>query len=76
MTSALKTWSILQGGIESLDGSWPEPRLKRIESLISTQPPESVRRAAWEAREIVQAQSKAPNITSLFEKKLGEQRGA
>lgn len=68
-------WTILRGGVDSLDVNdhgrpWPYPARSTIESLIGEYDADLCLKAAWEAREIVQSQDRAPNITALFEKKL------
>lgn len=68
-------WSVLQGGIDSLGYNdfgrpWPAPRGDAIARALMQHEPDLVRIAAREAREIVQSQDRAPNITGLFEKKL------
>jgi len=69
---ALKAWSVMMGGIEGLSKRWPEPRLADIQSLTADESLDDTMKAAWEAREIVLAQDRAPNITGLFAKKLRE----
>jgi hypothetical protein len=68
-------WSVLQGGIDSLGlndfgNPWPAPRGDAIASALTQYEPDLCLAAAREAREIVQSQDRAPNITGLFEKKL------
>lgn len=73
----LEVWSVLKGGVDSLDLNdferpWPDPKRGVIRSLVAGKDRELCLRAARETREIVQAHDRAPNITSLFEKKLRE----
>jgi hypothetical protein len=70
-------WQILDGALAGLSDNdygrqWPRPDGARIGRLIDEFDGDLCRAAAKEAREIVQAQDKAPNITSLFAKKLTE----
>lgn len=70
-------FSILQGGIDSLDLNdfgrpWPSPNRSDIRHLVATCDRDLCLKAAWEAREIVQSQDRAPNVTALFAKKLRE----
>jgi hypothetical protein len=51
---------------------WPNPVRREIARLLSEHEPDLCVRAARAAREIVQVQDRAPNITALFEKKLEE----
>lgn len=75
---------VLQGGIDSLMLNdrglpWPGPNRATIARLLATYPADLCLKAAREAREIVQAQDRAPNISALFEKKcrdLAEVRNA
>jgi len=71
----LEVFSILKGGIDSLPQNdfgrpWPDPRRGILRSLVAGKPQELCLKAAWEAREIVQSQDRAPNITNLFSHKL------
>lgn len=55
---------------ESRNGHpWPRPRKHAIARLVERYDEETCRQAAREAREIVQAQDFAPNVTGLFEKR-------
>jgi hypothetical protein len=70
-----EVWSILRGGVDSLDLNdrgrpWPYPSRSWIARLTDEYDHDLCLKAAWEAREIVQSQDRAPNITALFEKKL------
>lgn len=70
-----EVWSILRGGIDSLDlndfgNPWPSPRGDAIARALAQHDADLCLAAAREAREIVQSQGRAPNITGLFEKKL------
>jgi hypothetical protein len=74
-------WQILVGGLHSLSDNdygrpWPSPRRDVLAELLAKHDPDLCVKAAWEAREIVQAQDRAPNITALFGKKLAELAGA
>jgi hypothetical protein len=73
----LEVWKILKGGLDSLDLNdygrpWPNPRRDVIARLLGENDRDLCIRAAWEAREIVQGQDRAPNITRLFAMKLEE----
>ena len=66
---------ILKGGIDSLGVNdfgrpWPAPRGDVIAAALAQHDHDLCIRAARQAREIVQSQDRAPNITALFEKKL------
>ena len=68
-------WQLLVGGVNSLDVNdfgrpWPYPRRSTIARLTDEFDADLCLVAAKEAREIVQSQDRAPNITALFEKKL------
>lgn len=70
-----RIYSILDGGLASLDANpygrpWPLPNRTAIARTLNEHPEDLCLKAAREAREIVQAQDRAPNITALFEKKL------
>lgn len=70
-----RVYSILDGGVASIDHlnsgrPWPLPNRAALQRLCATQPEDLCLKAAREAREIVQAQDRAPNITGLYEKKL------
>jgi len=70
-----EVFQILRGGVDSLDVNdhgrpWPYPNRAAIARLLSEYDHDLCLKAAREAREIVQAQDRAPNITGLFEKKL------
>jgi len=70
-----EVWTILRGGVDSLDVNdhgrpWPYPSRSSIARLTDEYDRDLCLKAAWEAREIVQSQDRAPNITALFEKKL------
>lgn len=72
-----EVWQILKGGLDSLalndyGRPWPNPRRDVIAELVATHDHDLCVRAAREAREIVQSQDRAPNITALFAKKLEE----
>lgn len=70
-----EVWSILKGGVDSLQENdfgrpWPSPRGDAISRALAQHDPDLCIQAARQAREIVQSQDRAPNITALFEKKL------
>lgn len=72
-----QVWSVLKGAVDDLDDNdfgrpWPSPRGDVIARAVADHPADLCLRAARAAREITQAQDRAPNITALFEKKLGE----
>jgi hypothetical protein len=73
-----EVWHHLTAGLAMLSANdhgrdWPNPRRDRIAAALAAYPADLCIRAAREAREIVQVQDRAPNITALFEKKLREQ---
>lgn len=68
-------WQTLLGGLHSLSENdygrpWPYPDRQRLATLTAEFDADLCLKAAREAREIVQSQDRAPNITALFEKKL------
>lgn len=72
-----EVWQLLVGGVNSLDVNdhgrpWPYPQRSTIARLTEEFDADLCLAAAKEAREIVQSQDRAPNITALFEKKLRE----
>lgn len=72
-----EVWGILKRGLDSLSDNdygrpWPLPSRSRISTLAAAFDYDLCIQAAWEAREIVQSQDRAPNITSLYQKKLEE----
>jgi hypothetical protein len=72
---AEEVWQILRGGVDSLDLNdhgrpWPYPNRAAVTRLTAEFDHDLCIKAAREAREIVQSQDRAPNITALFEKKL------
>jgi hypothetical protein len=74
---AARVHSILCGGVDSLMLNdrglpWPQPRRSALVALCSRYPEDLCLKAAREAREIVQSQDRAPNITGLYAKKLEE----
>lgn len=76
-----QVYSVLQGGIDSLGDNdqgrpWPSPRPFILTQLVEGAAPALALKAAWETREIVQAQDRAPNITSLYKMKLREAQTA
>lgn len=71
----LEVFSVLKGGVDSLSENdygrpWPDPKRGELRRLTAGQDRDLCLTAAWEAREIVQAQDRAPNITALFGRKL------
>lgn len=72
-----EVWQILVGGLDSLSENdhgrpWPYPDRSTLRRLLAEHHADLCIRAAREAREIVQSQDRAPNITGLFEKKLAD----
>jgi hypothetical protein len=70
-----EVWHHLTAGLRMLSANdhgrdWPNPRRDRLAELIAEFDDDLCIRAARKAREIVQVQDRAPNITGLFEKKL------
>jgi hypothetical protein len=51
---------------------WPRPRIEAVRKLVEQYDAETCQRAAKEAREIVQSQDRAPNVTALFAKKCAD----
>lgn len=75
--TAREVWQLLLGGLHSLSANdhgrpWPYPCRDVIAQLVAEHDSDLCVRAAREAREIVMSQDRAPNITQLFAKKLGE----
>lgn len=52
--------------------SWPRPRKNAIQQLVESYDEDICRQAAKEAREIVQSEDFAPNVTNLFAKKCAD----
>lgn len=72
-----EVWQILRHAVDGLPLNdfgrpWPYPHRLTIAGLTARYDEDHCLRAAREAREIVQSQDRAPNITALFEKKLRE----
>lgn len=70
-------FQLLDSGVASCSETrngrcWPRPRIESIRSLVEQYPEDLCLAAAKEAREIVQSQDRAPNVTSLFAKKLDD----
>jgi hypothetical protein len=70
-----EVWHHLTEGLRWLSlndfgNDWPLPRRDRLRELLTEFDHDLCLKAARETREIVKAQDRAPNITSLFEKKL------
>jgi hypothetical protein len=51
---------------------WPRPRIEAIRGLVEQYGTDVALAAAKEAREIVQSQDRAPNVTNLFAKKCAD----
>jgi len=69
---AQEVWAILDRGVASLSEGpggkpWPRPNLEALRRLLDGVDRERALAIAWETREIVQAQDRAPNVTGLFE---------
>lgn len=72
-----QVWHHLTAGLRALSDNdhgrpWPNPDRAALRRLIAEHDADLCIRAAREAREIVQSQDRAPNITALFAKKLAE----
>ena len=72
-----EVWLTLRSGVNSLDLNdrgrpWPGPNRSTIARLTAEYPADLCLKAAREAKEIVQSQDRAPNVTALFEKRLRE----
>lgn len=72
-----EVYGVLDRGVASLGTTrnghpWPRPRKYDIEQLVERYDEETCRQAAAEAREIVQSEDFAPNVTSLFAKKCAD----
>jgi hypothetical protein len=70
-----EVWDLLAGGVWACSDNdygrpWPLPNREGVARLLASYDADLCLAAAKEAREIVQAQDRAPNITGLFEKKL------
>ena len=70
-------FQLLDSGVASCSDTrngrpWPRPRIEGIRSLVEQYPEDLCRRAAVEAREIVQSQDRAPKVTALFAKKCAD----
>lgn len=68
---------LLDSGVASVSDMrngrpWPRPRIEGVRKLIEQFDEEICRQAAKEAREIVQSQDRAPNVTNLFAKKCAD----
>jgi len=72
---AEEVYGILDRGVASLSESpsgrpWPRPSLEVLRRLLGEGADrERALAVAWEVREIVQAQDRAPNVTGLFEQR-------
>jgi hypothetical protein len=70
-------FQLLDSGVASCSDTrngrpWPRPRLRGIEKLVEQYGTDVAVAAAKEAREIVQSQDFAPNVTALFAKKCAD----
>lgn len=70
-----QVWHQLTAGLRMLSENdhgrpWPNPDRATLRRLLAEHDPDLCIQAAKDAREIVQSQDRAPNITGLFEKKL------
>lgn len=75
--AAREVWEILKRGLDSLDLNdhgrpWPDPKRSVLAELTAEHDRDLCIKAAWEARQIVQSQDRAPNVTGLFAKKLAD----
>jgi hypothetical protein len=76
----LEIFQILRSGVDSLDLNdhgrpWPIPNRATIARLLAQHDTDLCLKAAREAKEIVQSQDRAPNISALFEKKVNDLAG-
>jgi hypothetical protein len=67
-------FQLLDSGVASVSDTrsgrpWPRPRIDVIRKLVEQYGTDVALTAAKEAREIVQSQDRAPNVTGLFAKK-------
>lgn len=74
---ARELFQLLDSGVASCSDTrnglpWPRPRIDRIRSLVEQYGTDVALAAAKEAREIVQSQDRAPNVTNLFAKKCAD----
>lgn len=74
---ARELFQLLDSGVASCSDTrnglpWPRPRVDRIRSLVEQYGTDVALTAAKEAREIVQSQDRAPNVTGLFAKKCAD----
>jgi hypothetical protein len=72
-----EVWQILVSGVYSVSENdhgrpWPLPNRAGIARLLAEYDDDLCLTAAREAKEIVQSQDRAPNITNLFAKKLAD----
>lgn len=70
-------YQLLDSGVASCSDTpkgrpWPRPRKEGIRKLVEQYGPEIAEAAAKEAREIVQSQDFAPNVTGLLKKKCAD----
>lgn len=70
-------FQLLDSGVASVSDMangrpWPRPRIEGIRKLVESYDEETCRLAAQEAREIVQSQDRAPNVTGLLAKKCAD----
>jgi hypothetical protein len=74
---ARQLFQLLDSGVASVSDMrngrpWPRPRIEGIRKLVEEYGTEVALAAAKEAREIVQSQDRAPNVTGLFAKKCAD----
>jgi hypothetical protein len=70
-------FQLLDSGVASVSDTrnglpWPRPRIEGIRRLVEQYGADVALSAAKEAREIVQSQDRAPNVTGLFAKKCAD----
>lgn len=70
-------FQLLDSGVASCSDTrngrpWPRPRKEGIRKLVEQYGTDIALAAAKEAREIVQSQDRAPNVTNLFAKKCAD----
>jgi hypothetical protein len=72
-----QVWHQLTAGLRVLSDNdhgrpWPNPDRAVLRRLLAEHDSDLCIQAAKDAREIVQSQDRAPNVTGLFEKKLAD----
>lgn len=70
-------FQLLDSGVASVSDMrngrpWPRPKVEGIRKLVEEYGTDVALAAAKEAREIVQSQDRAPNVTGLFAKKCAD----